>query len=130
MECGPASLRKACDIENIHFSHISPNLYIAPKFYCTNDGKLDLGLTLFDIFSFFFQDLSTNTGEKHCDGVYYDKCMTGLDNDGINIKKGEMFGEFNLGSTIVLIFEAPDNFNFKINKGQKVMFGQPFGLSN
>lgn len=39
------------------------------------------------------------------------------------MKKGEYFGEFNLGSTIVLIFEAPDNFQFDLWPGKVVKVG-------
>ena len=41
------------------------------------------------------------------------------------MKKGEYFGEFNLGSTIVLIFEAPENFQFSLGgEGSKVKVGE------
>ena len=43
------------------------------------------------------------------------------------MRKGEMFGEFNLGSTIVLLFEAPRNFEFTIEPGQKIRIGESVG---
>ena len=49
--------------------------------------------------------------------------------DGVDVKKGEYFGEFNLGSTIVLIFEAPEDFRFNIGaEGSKVRVGQAITL--
>lgn len=39
-----------------------------------------------------------------------------------------MLGEFNLGSTIILLFEAPKNFEFAVEPGQKVQMGQPIGF--
>uniref|UniRef100_UPI00358FE89D phosphatidylserine decarboxylase proenzyme, mitochondrial isoform X2 n=1 Tax=Myxine glutinosa TaxID=7769 RepID=UPI00358FE89D len=46
---------------------------------------------------------------------------------GIELKKGEDLGEFNLGSTIVVIFEAPKDFTFSLDRGQKVRFGEALG---
>ena len=41
------------------------------------------------------------------------------------MKKGDYFGEFNLGSTIVLIFEAPQDFKFDLTHGKPVKVGIP-----
>lgn len=43
------------------------------------------------------------------------------------MRKGEHLGEFNLGSTIVLLFEAPRDFTFNLQAGQKIRFGEPLG---
>ena len=45
--------------------------------------------------------------------------------DGVGVKKGEYFGEFNLGSTIVLIFEAPEDFKLSLGgEGSSVKVGE------
>lgn len=41
--------------------------------------------------------------------------------------KGELLGQFNMGSTVVLIFEAPQNFKFFVEPGQKLKMGEPLG---
>jgi len=46
--------------------------------------------------------------------------------EAITFEKGEMTGRFEMGSTIVMIFESPrDNTSFLIEEGQKVSLGEP-----
>ncbi|KAK8803379.1 hypothetical protein WA158_001073 [Blastocystis sp. Blastoise] len=54
--------------------------------------------------------------------VCYDKIY----DTPISLKRGEQAGQFNLGSTVVLIFESPE-FDFVVKPGEKVQLGQPLG---
>lgn len=46
---------------------------------------------------------------------------------GFPLTVGEEVGGFRLGSTVVLVFEAPENFQFKVNRGNQVKMGQALG---
>ena len=46
---------------------------------------------------------------------------------GVPLNKGQEMGGFKLGSTVVLVFEAPENFRFNIEAGEKVKVGQRLG---
>ncbi|WBW71768.1 phosphatidylserine decarboxylase Psd1 [Schizosaccharomyces osmophilus] len=46
---------------------------------------------------------------------------------GHPLLRGEEIGNFELGSTVVLVFEAPANFQFDIQRGQAVKVGQSLG---
>lgn len=45
----------------------------------------------------------------------------------VSLAKGQEVGMFRLGSTVVMIFEAPENFQFTIKEGDSVRYGQPIG---
>ena len=51
---------------------------------------------------------------------YYD-CEFG---EGLAYDKGELLGEFNMGSSIVLIFEAPKGYKMNLGSGQVVKYGE------
>jgi phosphatidylserine decarboxylase len=47
--------------------------------------------------------------------------------NGQPLRAGQEMGGFCLGSTIVLVFEAPPTFEFAVHAGQKVRVGQMLG---
>lgn len=46
---------------------------------------------------------------------------------GILATKGCELGRFNMGSTVVLFFEADEGFKFEVKEGQKVKYGDVVG---
>ena len=46
---------------------------------------------------------------------------------GMPLTKGEEMGGFELGSTVVLCFEAPKNFKFNVNVGDRIKMGEKLG---
>ncbi|XP_053557985.1 phosphatidylserine decarboxylase proenzyme, mitochondrial isoform X2 [Bombina bombina] len=76
---------------------------------------------------YFDRDLQTNS-PRYSKGSHNDlSYVTNNNQDGIVMRKGDQLGEFNLGSTIVLIFEAPKDFTFNLKAGQKIHFGEAVG---
>ncbi|XP_035533970.1 phosphatidylserine decarboxylase proenzyme, mitochondrial-like [Morone saxatilis] len=53
--------------------------------------------------------------------------VVSVDGGGVALQKGEAVGEFNLGSTIVLLFEAPKDFIFNLQPGQRIRVGEGLG---
>lgn len=47
--------------------------------------------------------------------------------NGVPLLKGEEVGGFKLGSTVVLVFEAPENFKFELENGQYLRMGEKIG---
>ncbi|XP_059214523.1 phosphatidylserine decarboxylase proenzyme, mitochondrial isoform X4 [Centropristis striata] len=47
--------------------------------------------------------------------------------EGVVLQRGAAVGEFNLGSTIVLLFEAPADFSFSLQPGQRIRVGEGLG---
>jgi len=75
----------------------------------------------------FEPELITNVKGKYVPGSYEEKKISVSDEQSVNLKKGEKMGGFNMGSTIVLIFEAPKDFSFTVAAGQRIKFGEPLG---
>ena len=78
------------------------------------------------------QELTTNAHSAWPCGHFADEHFTSDETSmtsSVQLTKGELFGEFNLGSTIVLLFEAPDTFEFAVRPGQRVKYGQGIGTT-
>jgi phosphatidylserine decarboxylase len=55
----------------------------------------------------------------------FEKDLSKSNNDSKSFVKGEMTGRFEMGSTIVLIFEADSKTSLAIREGQKLNLGEP-----
>ncbi|XP_047229248.1 phosphatidylserine decarboxylase proenzyme, mitochondrial isoform X2 [Girardinichthys multiradiatus] len=83
---------------------------------------------------YFDQELRTNT-PRYSKGSFHDRSYVAMGDQvkpaagkgGVALHKGEPVGEFNLGSTIVLLFEAPRDFTFSLQPGQRIRMGEGLG---
>ncbi|XP_017158811.1 phosphatidylserine decarboxylase proenzyme, mitochondrial isoform X4 [Poecilia reticulata] len=81
---------------------------------------------------YFDQELRTNA-PRYSKGSFQDRSYVAAGDQvktgegGVALRKGEPVGEFNLGSTIVLLFEAPADFTFDLQPGQRIRMGETLG---
>lgn len=78
----------------------------------------------------FDKDLRTNVrGRRQPPGTFTEAVYTKASSvlRGKPLRPGEEMGGFCLGSTIVLVFEAPKDFAFDVQAGQKVKVGERLG---
>ena len=73
----------------------------------------------------FFKGLATNVQKSS--KYFEDASFISKNGKGVRMKKGQHFGDFNLGSTMVLLFEAPPSFRFSTVSHQKVKYGKGIG---
>eukprot|EP00050_Salpingoeca_kvevrii_P017279 m.63635 g.63635 ORF g.63635 m.63635 type:complete len:197 (-) comp7468_c0_seq3:115-705(-) len=79
-------------------------------------------------------ELRTNRPGRYKQGDVYCKDLhssaipaENIDSEGFRFGKGERVGAFRLGSTVILLFEAPEDFTFSIKNNQKLKYGEPLG---
>lgn len=105
-----------------------------PNLFAINERVVYFGRWQFGFFSMtavgatnvgsikaYFDDRLVTNAKRWTDGEWCDRRL----DPSIVFNKGEPFGEFNLGSTLVLIFEAPNDFQFGLKAGQRIKFGEP-----
>ncbi|CDH55436.1 phosphatidylserine decarboxylase [Lichtheimia corymbifera JMRC:FSU:9682] len=77
----------------------------------------------------FDEALKTNRKEDLPLGTYTEVSYKSASKllGGKPVRSGDEVGGFSLGSTVVLVFEAPASFQFKIHEGQTIKMGQALG---
>jgi phosphatidylserine decarboxylase len=75
------------------------------------------------------QNLRTNLRKRPPPGAFVEAHYTQASAllRGQPLARGHEMGGFKLGSTIVMVFEAPRGFRFTVKPGEKVKVGQAFG---
>lgn len=131
-----------CDWKAIFRRHFSGKLLsvnptiakLIPGLFCVNERVVYVGEWKHGFFSFTPVG-ATNVGSIE---VYKDedlktnkrklKYSEDLKLEKFQQHRGEMVGQFNMGSTIVLIFEAPKTFKFFNKDGDTVKMGEKLGF--
>ncbi|XP_017140816.1 phosphatidylserine decarboxylase proenzyme, mitochondrial [Drosophila miranda] len=118
-----------------------------PGLFCLNERVLYMGQWKHGFFSYtavgatnvgsveIYMDAELKTNRwtglnvgKHPPSTYeYDEVALDAEQKPKELGKGDLIGQFNMGSTIVLLFEAPKNFKFDIVAGQKIHVGESLG---
>ncbi|KAI8364675.1 phosphatidylserine decarboxylase-domain-containing protein, partial [Radiomyces spectabilis] len=77
----------------------------------------------------FDEALKTNRKEDIPMGTYTEVTYKSASKrlGGKALMHGDEMGGFFLGSTVVLVFEAPTSFKFALSAGQKIKMGEPMG---
>lgn len=79
----------------------------------------------------FDESLRTNTGRRRrvSPGSFAEATYANASPllRGQPLRPGQEMGGFRLGSTVVLVFEAPPSFTFDVKVGQKVKVGERIG---
>ncbi len=103
-----------------------------PKLFAQNERVAYIGKWKNDWFFSFIAVGATNVGSitvdkdpklyTNCYGNLPNKCLK-KDMQSLQTGKGDKFGKFNLGSTVVLIFEESAHFQFDVKPGQTIRMG-------
>lgn len=79
-----------------------------------------------NIYLNFDKTLTTNQSRDltvHCGGDVASRVYSG----GVQLSAGDSVGGFRLGSTVVLVFDTPEGFEWTVPLGGAVRLGQPLG---
>lgn len=109
-----------------------------PNLFALNERVVLLGNWLYGFFSLTAVG-ATNVGSIHLDveedlrtnvsgqGRHVDRCLAKLYKEKHMSTRGDQVAQFKLGSTVVLVFEAPKDFTFTIAPDQRIQMGQGIG---
>jgi len=81
------------------------------------------------LFQKFEQNNNSGPKAKRSASVSYNKSNMFRQNEmGVTVNKGDEMGRFNMGSTVVVIFETEPNFKLNVEAGERVVYGQRVGV--
>mmetsp|Transcript_111312 Transcript_111312/g.197148 ORF Transcript_111312/g.197148 Transcript_111312/m.197148 type:complete len:345 (+) Transcript_111312:31-1065(+) len=117
-----ALLRRAADIFTVNERVVLSGRWRFGQMHLSAVAAANVG----NIYLDFDPKLKTNTLRSvtvHCGGDVSSKLYPA----GVSLMPGDEVGGFRLGSTVVLVFDAPKNFQWKVAQGGRIKVGEPLG---